>query len=380
MRKLTVWIFVAGVSFLGLNCQRSASVAECDGQDTELCECQFGAGIRSCDETTGDWSACVCNINSATVHPTVVLDVDLSEGWTPSSTIAEVDTIDTSITADSEIRSETDSVLSFDVDTSLVDTSLNDTSRTSTDDIGDVDKLLEEYRDRVPDNFWMTIPDEKNGNNGLFHTIIDTDSDNDSWVWVDGYDISPLPQRNDDLLEMIYPDNGTVTNVGGRDALIVHARGMNPYREEYLQAIEASFEFEAPVDMSGEDYHVQFDVYLPDFIVEYAPEIQFALFSESLGECLYSRIYYRPASPTKSATPFIPAEEWHTIYGDISATGGEITYSGFERDPDDWILKSFRIRLDSHAEYTSIPGMTLLESSQAREFLFYVSNIKIWRD
>ena len=118
--------------------------------------------------------------------------------------------------------------------------------------------------------------------------------------------------------------------------------------------------------MRPEDYQYSFDIYVPEAMADLSPVVQFAVFDSTLHGCLYSTAY------EKSAHMKNRCGTWINFSGHIDATSGDITFSSFDRNPDDWFIHSFRIQMMA-SDFASYDVDHL-------KFLFYVSNIKIWRE
>jgi len=134
-------------------------------------------------------------------------------------------------------------------------------------------------------------------------------------------------------------DNNTAQSIDEHDCVMFHA--LSGKNWGYGTAIEAQFQFfEAGVDMSGEDYHISFDVYVPQEMKDKHLNIQFALFNTSTWEPIYSIQY----------DDQIPGDTWTTIEADIVNNPDVISYSGFDKtvnpnaDPELWQFDVVRIQ------------------------------------
>ena len=129
-----------------------------------------------------------------------------------------------------------------------------------------------------------------------------------------------------------YDDNNTVKNIDGQDCLFVHADADD--NNGYGFSVEVQMDLDAQTDMSGEDYEISYDIYIPSETYELGANVQFGLYRIEDFTPIYS-VWYSGS---------LAADEWVNITAPISTTGGLIDYSGFENDPDDWIFDAVRIQ------------------------------------
>src|SRR5690606_33433142 len=87
-------------------------------------------------------------------------------------------------------------------------------------------------------------------------------------------------------------------------------------------------------DMSGEDWEISYDVYLPSETYELGANLQFGLYRTEDFTPIYS-VWYSGS---------LVADEWVTLTTPINTTEGLISYSGFENDPEEWIFDAVRIQ------------------------------------
>ena len=400
-------IALIGCLVFGVGCYRVQNSSEddaCASSDIRACRCDEGtaAGIQRCDNDLSEWDKCDCSVDTETGRLWVAYNsADFSVDWERATSPGVIDTDATSALvakADTNTGTGMDSemVTVIDAPPSTESASVSENVKAveaatcvlpdtdpATASAGNpvdlfytaegaeipengarnTDPAYVAYRERVPDYFLLTVPDEMYGNGNLQYTIIDSDPTNDTLVDVEGY--GQLPLGADCLFEMIYPDNGTIRNIAGRDALTVHARAMDRRSNFCGPSVEFSIAFDEPVDMRPLDYHYSFDVYVPRELADTSPMVQFALFDSTLRGCLYSDGY------GPSAYIGNDVEMWVNFSGNIDLYSS-ITYSSLDSNPDDWIFQSFRIQLMLTEAYYR-------EDTGPIETLFYVSNIKIWR-
>ena len=176
-------------------------------------------------------------------------------------------------------------------------------------------------------------------------------------------------ESDSDCILTHYSDNGTTATVSGRSALVVHADAYNRYN-----ATGPSVEIEMPLDrpaadMSNEDFSVSFDIYIPEEhagnnMAEMQCSVQFGLWSGEKSDLnvIYSKLYIIDAD--------MGYDSWNSIYGRVKVSGGDIYYSSFERDPEDWVMDDIRIQVicEGNGAYDDM------------ELLYYVTNIVVKKE
>jgi arabinoxylan arabinofuranohydrolase len=139
------------------------------------------------------------------------------------------------------------------------------------------------------------------------------------------------------------PGNYTMSVIEGRNCLQVNANTLNQYGSTGVE-----FEFDlvntdgtpAFIDMSGEDWTVEFKYYLPSGgIVPTA--VQYALYESRNWHVIYS--VYADCSTTDS---------WMDVT--IPVNQANVGYSSFDNDPDDWSVNKFRLQFVSANEDETI--------------------------
>ena len=93
-------------------------------------------------------------------------------------------------------------------------------------------------------------------------------------------------------------------------------------------------DLDGPTDMTGEDWEISYDVYIPSETYDQGANVQFGLYRTSDFTPIYS-VWYSGS---------LVADEWVTLTTPINTTDEAISYSGFENDPGDWIFDAVRIQ------------------------------------
>jgi len=156
-----------------------------------------------------------------------------------------------------------------------------------------------------------------------------------------------------------YPDHNTLVTIGDRQALAIHHNAVD--NDGYGFAVEFQLALDQQTDMSGEDYRISFDIYIPQVTADKAASVQFAFYETANYTPIYSKWFID-----------IPADTWYTIQAPILAPNndpeeGNIDYSGFTNDPQEWIFDVVRIQTIVDGE-----GVEL-----GAEVLYYVDNLVV---
>ena len=109
--------------------------------------------------------------------------------------------------------------------------------------------------------------------------------------------------------------------------------------------------------MRCEDFTISFDIYVPSSTYEKGANVQFSFYETEDFTPIFSKWY----------AGSIVADEWVTITGSIDTLSGDVDYSGFVSDPEDWIFDAVRIQ-------TIINGENV---GEGEEILFYVDNLTV---
>ena len=261
----------------------------------------------------------------------------------------------------------------------------------------DSDRAYQDYRRQVPDGFLMTVPDEVNGQDGVYFTMLNTDTSNDQWQPY-SFSQTPLPSRENGLVAAIYPDNGTITTIDGRGALTVHATAVYNAADDaaapWFPMIEFSLPFNTEIDMSTEDYWYAFEIYLSSSANDLHPLVQFGLYDENQEDWIYSRWYgeWFPTSPVGGPAnqpypnDFAQTPEWVELSSRIAASSTDITWTSMTDDPEEWQFKYFRIRLSLRDLDLGQPTELCDYQNKCddpynyQEALFYIGSIRIWQE
>jgi hypothetical protein len=139
-----------------------------------------------------------------------------------------------------------------------------------------------------------------------------------------------------------FEDSNTMQSVGGEDALFMHETVDE--NSNYGYATEIQFQLNDMTDLSGENYSISFDIYVPQSTFDTGvPYVQFAFFNTADD---YTPIY----SYMYELTP----DEWLNVASEINAVDitegtddSTISYSGFADDenPSAWQFDVVRIQL-----------------------------------
>ncbi|MEJ5284073.1 MAG: hypothetical protein ACP5Q5_03360 [Brevinematia bacterium] len=115
----------------------------------------------------------------------------------------------------------------------------------------------------------------------------------------------------------------SVVDFAGRKCLKISGQTSSSYAEPAHHSVEIQFDLTTPVDMSGEDFVISFDYYIPAAYVVNLDGFQFSFWKVPGYTSLYSGGY--------GAVP----DSWNTIYTNVDTT--TITYSGFSDNPSGWV-------------------------------------------
>lgn len=190
-------------------------------------------------------------------------------------------------------------------------------------------------------------------------TVVDTATATDSATDSDSTtDSDTTPGAPEACVLKHYIDNNTAVEVGGQTALTIHADSYDRW-EDGGPRVEVQFKLdEQMVNMSYEDYRVEFDIYLPQAMVDKKCEPQFALYELANYTPIYSTIFGG-----------MVADTWTHVTGTVKrdSMGGNINYSKFSASPDDWKLDALRIQLVCDEALTM----------NGDEVLYYLDNILV---
>lgn len=152
-----------------------------------------------------------------------------------------------------------------------------------------------------------------------------------------------------------YADNGTKVTVDGHDCLCIHELAADNYGYGY--AVHFLLNLNQQIDMRFEDFIVSFNIYVPATLTDENKDakVMFGLYETSGYIPIYSRWWS------------VKGDQWMTISGRVDTTSGDIDYSGFANDPEEWIFDAIVIAV-------VLDGPTAAEGD---EILFYVDNVII---
>lgn len=191
---------------------------------------------------------------------------------------------------------------------------------------------------------------ETGSGGGPTETVVAIDESFDGWDGGGSRFFMSKPEN-----DTTYEDNNTLAMIDGREAIAIHANAEDNDGNGY--SIEFQLQLDQQTDMSGEDFRVSFDVYIPEATGELQPSIQWAFYETAAYTPIYS-VWYSS----------LPVGAWTTIEGLVS-TSGDVDYSAFAEDqnPSAWTFDVVRIQCIITAETAGVGD----------EILFYVDNLKV---
>lgn len=132
-----------------------------------------------------------------------------------------------------------------------------------------------------------------------------------------------------------YADNNTVEWIGNQRALKIHIDAFD-IEDNGKPRMEVQFDLdETQVDMSGEDYFVTFDIYLPSSTMEMGCTVIFGLYAQKNYCSIYSDPFY-----------VSDADAWAHIHGLVKmGNAGVVGFSNFDASPGDWLVDALRIQV-----------------------------------
>ncbi|MCX7820821.1 MAG: hypothetical protein N2258_04010 [Brevinematales bacterium] len=166
-----------------------------------------------------------------------------------------------------------------------------------------------------------------------------------------------LDFENGQVPSSYYTAFGTVTpsvvDFAGRKCFKISGQTSSSYAQPASHSVEIQFDLAQPVDMSGEDFVISFDYYIPATYVANLYGFQFSFWKVPGYTPIYSAGY--------GATP----NSWNTIYTNVDTIS--ITYSGFSDNPGGWVGMN-KIRFQFSPKTGTSPGMPVE---------FYLDNIVV---
>jgi len=159
--------------------------------------------------------------------------------------------------------------------------------------------------------------------------IVAIDENFDDWSGDDPRFLLTRPEASEG-----FADNNTVQTFDGRDCLYIHAPAAD--NAGYGYSVEFQLLLESRTDMSGEDFQISFDVYVPAETANEETYVQFGFYELTDLTPIYSMWH--------ATTP----DTWQTVTANVSYE--EIAYSAFANNPGDWIFDSVRLMLIQFGE------------------------------
>lgn len=114
----------------------------------------------------------------------------------------------------------------------------------------------------------------------------------------------------------------SIVDFDGRKCLKISGQTSSSYAEPANHSVEIQFDLITPIDMSGENFVISFDYYIPNSYIGNMDGFQFSFWKVPGYTPLYSAGYGAIA------------DSWNTLYTNVDTT--TITYSGFSDNPDGW--------------------------------------------
>ena len=151
----------------------------------------------------------------------------------------------------------------------------------------------------------------------------------DDWDGGEGRDFSVTKGENADQ----YPEHNTIKQIDGQDCLWIEADAVD--NNGYGFSVEVEFALDQQTDMSGEDYEISYDLYVPPETYALGANTQFGFYTLPDYEPIYSQWY----------SGSIHEGEWSTISATIDNSSGNIDYSALQNNPGDWVFDTVRIQL-----------------------------------
>lgn len=154
-----------------------------------------------------------------------------------------------------------------------------------------------------------------------------------------------------------FEDNNTRAEIGGQTGLLIHAPTED--NSGYGFSAEIQIQLNQQTDLSKENFHISFDVYIPAETNAKTAHVQWAFYETTNYYPIYSKWNSE-----------LPSDTWTTITATIDATSGNVDYSGFPNDSDNpgsWIFDVVRIQ-------GIINGEGVVEGD---DILFYIDNLRV---
>ncbi len=137
--------------------------------------------------------------------------------------------------------------------------------------------------------------------------------------------------------------SGSTTNIAGVDCVMVNATAV---ADGGNYAVEAQWDLSQPLDMSGENFIIDFDIYVEPASIAYRQGVQFAFYEVPS----YTPIYSGWWVGSITGGSWINRKALVKTKVDSDPLNGFIDYSGFANNPDDWTnLSKVRIQFVANA-------------------------------
>jgi len=136
-----------------------------------------------------------------------------------------------------------------------------------------------------------------------------------------------------------FPDNNTIVTMGGRSCRWIHSLSQHNNDIPYGDTVQFQVRLDERTDMSGEDYRISIEFFVPSLNNPEDAGFYWTFFDEG----------YTPiVSPLYSA----PRDVWNTIAADVTMDG--ITVAYIPDSPEGWLFDGVRASLETFEENVEI--------------------------
>ncbi|MCX7820820.1 MAG: hypothetical protein N2258_04005 [Brevinematales bacterium] len=137
--------------------------------------------------------------------------------------------------------------------------------------------------------------------------------------------------------------SGTLTNIGGKDCVMINATAV---ADGGNYAVEAQWNLSQSLNMSGENFIMDFDIYVEPASINYRQGVQFAFYEVPS----YTPIYSGWWASSITGGSWINRQALVKVKTDSNPLNGFIDYAPFANNPDDWTnMSKVRIQFVANA-------------------------------
>lgn len=174
----------------------------------------------------------------------------------------------------------------------------------------------------------------------------------DAWEDNEGFFTAKPDQQE---LPSTFDDHNTAQVIGDQTAIAIHHNAAD--NSGFGWSVEVQFALDRQTDMSGEDYRIAFDLYIPS-----TPT---GMLGASAQWAFYETANYTPIYSQWITD--IPLDAWHHYEGPVDLTN--VSHSGFpeESNPSAWIFDAVRIQVIVDGE----------GAAEGSEILYYIDNLVV---